>query len=129
MNYDHIKGKDTLLIQNVLNTTDSLLAEYISTTRKPIEVISTYLLYDTSILTQLAKKSIALNPTFQISILAIQLKCISNLFKKTAQRILISLNIGEMLTTKSKTNYSAKLIPILYIKSTFICKKTTQNLN
>jgi hypothetical protein len=84
VNYDHIKGKDTLLIQNVLNTTDSLLAEYISTTRKPIEVISTYLLYDTSILTQLAKKSIALNPTFQISILAIQLKCISNLFKKNS---------------------------------------------
>ncbi len=84
MNYGHIKGKDTLRIQYALDTTDALLTEYLSNTKKPIEVISTYLLYDTSIFTQLAKKSISLNPTFQISILAIQLKCISHLFKKNS---------------------------------------------
>ena len=82
MNYDHIKGKDILRIQNVLESTDSLLTEYVNTTKKNIEVFASQLLYDTSIITQLAKKSTALNPIFQISILAIQLKCISLLFNK-----------------------------------------------
>ncbi len=84
MIYDHIKARDALKIQNLLDKTDVLFSEYTNTTKKPIDNFSINILYDTSILTQIVKNSLPLNPNFQITILAIQLKCFSHIFKKNS---------------------------------------------
>jgi hypothetical protein len=129
VNHDHIKGKDVLRIQNALDATDSLLTDCINNTNKPVDAIATQLLYDTSIITQLAKKSTTLSPTFQILILAIQLKCISHIFKKNSLDNSDFFKFWRNLNEETKNSHLSKIDSYSVHNEYFYLQKTIGESN